>query len=151
MILDMVYEHAKQVGNASHRFRLSCSACEVGEHPDASCSDLLRGASTSRPSSHPPKGPAVLPRRDTARATLHLEGDPEIGVTMKGLEDCVEEFVSPFSAGPVKELLLSRLVDTRDATDDNSKHYLITFLLEQMKRPTFQVEILKRLPYSDLM
>ena len=32
MILDMLYEHARQVGCASHRFRLSCSACQLAEH-----------------------------------------------------------------------------------------------------------------------
>ena len=144
MILDMVYEHARQVGCASHRFRLSCSACEIGEHPAASVADLLQGACAARaPATTTSKGPTLLTRGDRLRAELgggqpRLASDPEIGMSMKGLEDCVEDFDAPFSAASVKELLLSRLVDARDASDDQSKHYMVTLILEQMKRPTFQ-------------
>ena len=69
---------------------------------------------------------------------MRLIGDPEIGTTMKGLEECVEEFVTPFSAGAMKELLLKRLADARDKMEDEPKHLLLTLVLEQMKRPTFQ-------------
>jgi hypothetical protein len=136
MVLDMLYEHARQVGCASHRFRLACTACEIGEHPQASVSDLLLGAG-ARQDPHA-KGPALVTRQDSTSAP-HLDGDPEIGVTVRGLEECVEDFVAPFSAGPVKELLLSRLADAYEDNGGSAQaHFMLTLVLEQLKRPTFQ-------------
>jgi hypothetical protein len=60
MVLDMLYEHARQVGCASHRFRLASTACAVGEHPQAAVSDLLLGAAA--PQGPSAKGPALVTR-----------------------------------------------------------------------------------------
>jgi len=144
MILDMVYEHARQVGCASHRFRLSCSACEVGEHPDANIVDILEGESSGRGAGRS-KGPTLLVRRDTCggvprvdRVLPRVDSDPDLGATVKGLEDLVEEFKSPFSSGRLKELVLEKLVQQRERSGDAAKHYMLSLVLEQSKRPTFQ-------------
>ena len=45
----------------------------------------------------------------------------------------------PCSAGPVKELLLTRLADAYNDGDGSAPvHFVLTLVLEQLKRPTFQ-------------
>ena len=135
MILDMVYEHARQVGCASHRFRLSCSACEIGEH----VVDMLQEGSLACDSAGS-KGPKLLIRsdRDPPGNLLRLDDNPDIGATVAGLQDVAEELKSNSWPGRLKELLVGRLMQQRDVSDDSSKHYMLTIILEQSKRPTFQ-------------
>lgn len=138
MILDMLYEHARQVGCASHCFRLSCSACEVGELPDAGVVDILQKANLAGDTDGSKgRGPKLLIRNDPDNL-LQLDSDPEIGVTVTGLQDITQELKRNCVSGPLKELLQGQLAKQRDLSGDDSKHYMLTILLEQTKRPTFQ-------------
>ena len=158
MMVDMLYDHVRHVACASHRFRLSCTACELvdeGKTEQPAVRDILAGA--TRENLAEPKGPPVLLRRDAHEPSPWLARDDELGICMHGLEERVEDFEAlkqpktprektAAAATALKQLLHSRLRAARAAAlaegevgCGGDRHYLVTFVLQQMKRPTFQV------------